>query len=64
VLGAKVADLATELDIQRIIEEQVKKRHVSLMTTTTMAIRLPTVLMKTVIVMPSLRFFWKRRRII
>jgi hypothetical protein len=64
MLGAKVADFATELDIQRIIEEQVKKRHVSLMTTTTTAIRLPTVLMKTVIVMPSLRFFWKRKRMI
>jgi hypothetical protein len=63
VLGAKVADLAMELDVQRIIEEQMKI-HISLMTTTTTAIRLPTVLMKTVIVMPSLRFFWKRRRMI
>jgi hypothetical protein len=56
MLGAKVADLAMKLNVQRIIEEQVKKRYVSLITTTTTAIRLPTVLMKTVIVMPSLRF--------
>jgi hypothetical protein len=64
MLGAKVTDLATKLNVQRIIEEQLKKRHVSLITTTTTTIRLPTVLMKTVIVMPSLRFFWKRRRMI
>jgi hypothetical protein len=57
MLGAKVADLATMFDIQRIIEEQIKKQHEFLMTMTTTAIRLPTVLMKTVIVMPSLRFF-------
>jgi hypothetical protein len=57
MLGAKVANLTTMLNIQRIIEEQVKKQHVFLMTTTTTAIRLPTVLTKTMIVMPSLRFF-------
>jgi hypothetical protein len=47
------------LDVQRKIEKQVKKQHVFLMTTTTTAIRLLTILMKTVIVMLSLRLFRK-----
>jgi hypothetical protein len=57
MLGAKVADFTTMLNVQRIIKKQMKKQHVSLMTTMTTAIRLLTVLMKTVIIMPSLRLF-------
>jgi hypothetical protein len=64
MLCTKVADLTIKLNIQKIIKKQIKKQHVSLMITTITTIKLPTILMKTVIVMLSLKFFWKRRRII
>jgi hypothetical protein len=38
MLGAKVADLATVFNVQKIIEKQIKKWHISLITMTTITI--------------------------